>query len=99
MDLCDMLDMKDKTLLRFIPNYPLNLIEPAKMSDSNFEKFHTKPGLAMKVLNCQKARAVEVIQATNHEMIDRETAVFLNRVEKLDLEFDEKEIRWICVRR
>jgi hypothetical protein len=53
----------------------------------------------MKVLNCQKARAVEVIQATNHEMIDRETAVFLNRVEKLDLEFDEKEIRWICVRR
>ena len=90
-DLYDMLDVKDDTLLRFIPNYPINLIEPAKMSDSDFEKFNTKLGLAMKVLKYQKAGAIEVIQATNHEMIDRETAVFLNRVAKLDLVFDEKE--------
>jgi hypothetical protein len=61
------------------------------MSDSDFEKFNTKLGLAMKVLKYQKAGAIEVIQATNHEMIDRETAVFLNRVAKLDLVFDEKE--------
>ena len=61
------------------------------MSDSDFEKFNTKLGLAMKVLKYQKAGAVEVIEATNHEMIDRETAVFLNRVAKLDLEFDDKE--------
>jgi len=86
-----MLDVKDDTLLRFIPNCPINLIEPAKMSDSDFEKFNTKLGLAMKVLKYQKAGAIEVIQATNHEMIDRETAVFLNRVAKLDLVFDEKE--------
>lgn len=90
-DLYDMLDVKDKTLLRFIPNYPINLIAPANMSDSEFEKFNTKLGLAMKVLKYQKAGAVEVIEATNHEMIDRETAVFLNRVAKLDLEFDERE--------
>lgn len=90
-DLYDMLDVKDKELLRFIPNYPINLIAPFNMSDSDFEKFNTKLGLAMKVLKYQKAGAVEVIEATNHEMIDRETAVFLNRVAKLDLEFDEKE--------
>ena len=45
----------------------------------------------MKVLKYQKAGAIEVIQATNHERIDRETAVILDRVAKLDLEFDEKE--------
>ncbi|MBO5536678.1 MAG: hypothetical protein J6B53_14955 [Clostridia bacterium] len=45
----------------------------------------------MKVLKYQKAGPIEVIKATNHEMIDRETAVFLNRVAKLDLVFDEKE--------
>ena len=61
------------------------------MSDSDFEKFNTELGLAMKVLKYQKAGAVEVIKATNHEMIGRETAVFLNRVAKLDLVFDEKE--------
>ena len=90
-DLYDMLDVKDDTLLRFIPNYPINLIEPAKMSDSDFEKFNTELGLAMKVLKYQKAGAVKVIKATNHEMIERETAVILDRVAKLDLEFDEKE--------
>jgi hypothetical protein len=90
-NLYDMLGVKNRTLLRFIPNYPINLIAPANMSDSEFEKFNTKLGLAMKVLKYQKAGAVEVIEATNHEMIDRETAVFLNRVAKLDLEFDERE--------
>lgn len=70
---------------------PINLIAPANMVDADFEKFNTKLGLAMKVLKYQKAEAVEVIEATNHERIDRETAVFLNRVAKLGLEFDEKE--------
>ena len=44
----------------------------------------------MKVLKYQKAGAVEVIEATDHRKIDRNTAVFLNRVAKLDLEFEEK---------
>ena len=86
-----MLDVKDNTLLRFIPNCPINLYALANMSDIDLEKFNTEFGLAMKVLKYQKAGAVEVIQATNHEMIDRETAVFLNRVANLDSVFDEKE--------
>lgn len=91
VDLHGMMDVKDKELLKFIPNYPINLIAPANMSDADFEKFNTKLGLAMKVLKYQKAGAVEVIEATNHEKIDRDTAVFLNRVANLGLEFEEKE--------
>jgi hypothetical protein len=34
---------------------------------------------------------VEVIQSTNHKKIDRDTAVFLNAVTNLALEFEEKE--------
>lgn len=49
MDLHEMLNVKDKDLLRFIPNYPINLIAPANMTDSDFDKFSTKLGLAMKV--------------------------------------------------
>ena len=90
-DLHDMLDVKDKDLLRFIPNYPINLIAPYHMHDEDFDKFGTDLGLAMKVLKYQKAGAVEVIQATEHRKIDRNTAVFLNRVANLGLEFDEKE--------
>ena len=91
MDLHEMLDVKDKGLLKFIPNYPINLVAPANMSDKDFEKFHTDLGLALKVYKYLKAGAVEVIEATNHEKIDRDTAVFLNTTAKLGLEFDEKE--------
>ena len=90
-DLHDMLDVKDKGLLRFIPNYPINLIAPYHMKDEDFDKFSTDLGLAMKVLKYQKSGAVEVIKATDHRKVDRNTAVFLNRVANLGLEFDEKE--------
>ena len=91
MDLHDMLSVKDKSLLKFIPNYPINLIAPANMTDSDFGKFSTDLGFAMNVLKYQKAGAIEVIEATDHRMIDRDTALFLNRVANLELEFDEKE--------
>ena len=91
MDLHDMLDVKDKSLLKFIPNYPINLIAPAHMSDGEFEKFSTDLGLAMKVLKHQKKGAIEVIEATGHRKVDRDTAIFLNRAARLGLEFNEKE--------
>ena len=91
MDLHSMLNVKDKELLRFIPNYPVNLIAPFHIQDEDFEKFNTDLGLAMKVLKYQKSGAVEVLKGTEHRKIDRNTAVFLNRVAKLGLEFDEKE--------
>lgn len=91
MDLHDMLSVKNKELLKFIPNYPINLIAPANMTDNDFGKFNTDLGFAMNVLKHQKAGAIEIIEATNHRMIDRDTAVFLNQVANLNLEFDEKE--------
>ena len=91
LDLHDMFDVEDKGLLRFVPNYPINLIAPANIGDAEFGKFGTDLGLAMKVLKYQKEGAVEVIEETDHRMIDRNTAVFLNRVANLGLEFEEKE--------
>ena len=88
----DMLDVQNKDLLKFVPNYPINLIAPAYIKDNDFNKFGTDLGLAMKVLKYQKAGAVEVIEETNHRKIDRNTAVFLNNVANLGLEFDEKEV-------
>ena len=88
-----MLNVRDKELLRFIPNYPINLIAPANIRDSEFEKFGTDLGLAMKVLKYQKAGAIEVIEETDHRRIDRNTAIFLNRVANLGLEFEERRKR------
>ena len=69
----------------------MNLIAPMSINDDDFEKFHTDLGLAMKVLKYQNEGVVEVIQSTNHKKIDRDTAVFLNAVTNLGLEFEEKE--------
>ncbi len=61
------------------------------INDNDFDKFHTDLGLAMKVLKYQNEGVVEVIQSTNHKKIDRDTAVFLNAVTNLGLEFEENE--------
>lgn len=87
----DMFDVKDKEILKFVPDYPINLIEPAAIGDNEFGRFHTDLGLTMKVLKYRNDKADKVIEETNHRKIDRGTAVFLNRVADLKLEFDEKE--------
>ena len=89
----DMLDIKDNAIKKFIPNYKINLISPANMSDKNFEKFNTELGFAMKIIKHRSKDADELIKQTNHRKIDRGTAFFLNAVAKLDLEYVEKRGR------
>ena len=88
--LYDLLDIKDETLKKFIPNYWINLISPADMDEEEFTKFHTELGEAMRILKHQKEDADKVILATNHKKFSPETAYFLNRVAKLGLKFVEK---------
>ena len=88
--LYDMLNIPDEAMKRFIPNYWINLISPADMDDAEFKKFHTHLGLAMKVIKHQSEDADQVIMATNHQKIDRETAEFLNRSVNLKLEYEEE---------
>ena len=44
----------------------------------------------MNVIKHQSDNADEIIGATNHRKIDRDTAVFLNTAVKLNLEYEEK---------
>ena len=87
----EMLDIQDKRLKEFIPDYKINLISPAEIEESDFGRFKTNFGFAMKVIKHQREDADSVIFETNHRKIVRDTAFFLNRVVKLDLEYDEKE--------
>jgi len=91
MSLFEMLDVKDVRLYKYLNDYKINLISPAAMEESDFGKFHTDLGVAMKVLKYQNDGVEKVIGETNHRKIDRSTAVFLNNVAKLGLEYEEKE--------
>ena len=85
----EMLDFKSEEMKAFVPDYKINLISPADMNDEEFAKFSTDLGFAMKVIKHQSDCADEIIGSTDHLIIDRETAVFLNSVAKLNLEFEE----------
>jgi hypothetical protein len=87
----DMLVIKDNAIKKLIPNYRINLISPANMTDKEFEKFNTELGFAMKIIKHRSKDADELIKQTNHRKIDRGTAYFLNSVAKLDLDYEEKK--------
>ena len=86
----DMLDFKNDAIKDFVPDYRINLISPADMDDDEFTKFSTDLGFAMNVIKHQSDNADEIIGATNHRKIDRDTAVFLNTAVKLNLEYEEE---------
>ena len=86
----EMLDFKNDAIKDFVPDYRINLISPADMDDDEFTKFNTDLGFAMNVIKHQSDNADEIIGATNHRKIDRDTAVFLNTAARLHLEYEEK---------
>ena len=86
----DMLDFKNDAIKDFVPDYKINLISPADMDDDEFAKFNTDLGFAMNVIKHQSDNADEIIGATDHRKIDRDTAVFLNTAVKLNLEYEEE---------
>ena len=89
LSLHDMISVRDKRLLRAIPNYWINLIAPARIADADFEKFHTDLGIAMKVLKYQNRGADQLILNLGGRKVGRPTAEFLNAQAKLGLAFEE----------
>ncbi len=89
--LFEMLDVKDQRLYKFLNDYKLNLISPIDMAEEDFSKFHTDLGLAMKVIKHQDDNLEEIIKETDHRIIDRDTAFFLNEAVDLGMEFEDGE--------
>lgn len=76
--------------MRVIPDYRINLISSTAIPDEEFDtKFSTGLGLALHAIKYSKTKAVEILMATNHKMIDRESGVFIREALNIDLEFSE----------
>lgn len=86
----EMLKTTDERILRVIPDYRINLISSTAIPDEEFDtKFSTGLGLALHAIKYSKTKAVEILMATNHKMIDRESGVFIREALNIDLEFSE----------
>lgn len=82
----------DERILRVVPDYKINLIAPAEIPDGDFDsRFSTGLGLVLHAIKYSRTKAVDVLKATNHRKIDRESGEFLCDALNMDLRFSEPE--------
>ena len=76
----EMLDVPDKKLLRFIPNYWMNMVVPDEITD--FEKFQTELGTVFEICQCanDKKKFLDLIESkrTKGFFLGREAVEMLN---------------------
>ena len=92
----EMLSGDNNNLMRFIPDYKLNLIAPAEIMDEDFSRFHTELSAALKYVKYSKDKAKlnEILQTDEaYKRVSRKTADMINVVTKSGLHYHEGEER------
>lgn len=96
----EMLTVEDKSLLRFIPDYKLNLITPTEILDTDFEKFSSELKQVLKYVKYSNnnAQLIKVTEADPvYRNLDKESAETLNILTSSHLHFEEgKEKIDVC---
>ena len=88
----DMLSVDNQELLSYIPDYRINLIEPAKISDEDYDKFKTDLGSIMQFIKHQSDKDGSWIkgkQRFNH--VEKEAVELINLITGSKIVGDEKE--------
>ena len=84
--------INDKRLLRFVPDYKINLFSPLAMSDEEFSKFHTELGAAMRFIKHQKEQSRKWMEGDDlFENLERETAELIRTVTGKKVPFAEEK--------
>ncbi|WP_406037875.1 hypothetical protein [Succinimonas sp.] len=89
-NLYNILDIKNKKLLKYVNNYRLNIVSPAEIEDDDFKKFSTACGFALKVVKHQNdGKLAELIK--EQKSTDTETADFICAFIKHKKIFQERD--------
>ena len=94
MSLHEMLAPTDAELLRFIPDYRINLISPAGIPQGDFEKFTTEFGKVMEYVKYSRDKEkLKLILSENdrYSSVDRDTFELINVLTNSTLKAIEKE--------
>ena len=93
--LYDLIDINDKSLLKYISNYKLNIIAPNEIKDNDFYKFKTdiKSLLRFIKYSNDKEKLEKIINENNeeYERLNIKTANVINELANFDIKIDEKE--------
>ena len=93
-DLHSMMETKDINILKYVPNYKINLISPYNINDCEFDKFKSSLAKVLKYIKYSNDDVTlqNVLENDKvYESIDRETAELIRDVTGSDLKFDEEK--------
>lgn len=90
----EMMLIKDKRILSFVPDYKINLIAPQEIANEDFSKFKTELSVVLKYIKYSKDKTQ--LNAVLHEdeafrKVTRQTAEVINTVTNSKLEFNNGE--------
>ena len=92
IDLHEMFNTNDPRILNLVPNYPLNLLFPDKISDEDFCKFKTGVGQLMQFIKHKNDHNMEwIMEGKRFEHVDRETADLIQTVTGSQMNFQPNE--------
>lgn len=87
----EMLAVKDRSVLSFVPDYKLNLLTPADIDEADFDKFRTELGTVMQFVKHRGDKSREWMRGNKRfEAMHRETASLIETITGAKMEFTEK---------
>lgn len=87
----EMLEVPSKELLEFLPDYKLNLLSPADMEDTDFDKFMTGLGAVLQFIKHSDEDSLAWIQDVKRfKTVDMESAKLIETLTGTDMKLDEK---------
>ena len=96
----EMFGRVDQSLLNFIPDYKINLITPAGLSEEDLEKFHTEFRMVMKFIkySSDKDTLMKMLDSDEgFKTVSRDTANLINVVTNAGIEINgNKEVIDMC---
>lgn len=88
----EMLSVDDDELLSYVPNYKINLIEPAKISDEDYDKFKTDVGSVLQFIKHQSDEDGSWIKGkTRFKHVEKEAVELINLIIGSKITGEEKE--------
>lgn len=96
----DLYRCKKKELIDLAPDYKMNLIEPARMTNEDFEKFSTSMGKVLKFMKLSGSKKeMKTLMETDEDYrkIDRKAARVLRECANISLDIDSnQEVVDVC---
>ena len=88
----DLLSVEDKRILKFVPDYWINLLSPDMLQDDDFDKFHTGVGAALQFIKHQHDDNMDwILNQKRLERVDRATAEFIQTATGTNFAIEEDE--------